>query len=292
MSKRKPTQEEICRHAEDKKRARDELYLLLDHPRSLIRYSAACELQQRGGKETVKFAEAWCRDSRYRRRATGAFILGQITLPPEKEASVFNLLNAMAEYDKSALARAAAVEAMAHRCRITARHWPPLLAQSTFTVTDGSINVRRATAFALSAAYDERAIPLLVRLLNDTHSGVRSWAAFSINFHLYDTPEIRERLINLLHDPDDAVRAEAILGLAHRKEKSVVPALKEALRQERVFDEFIEAAGASENESLLPELRGLLRRCDDNDRLIATAIRRLQNRPAPASDNREIAHEE
>lgn len=59
-----------------------------------------------------------------------------------------------------------------------------------------------------------------MELTQDTDEDVRDWATFGLGvFGQLDSPEIREALVTRLSDTNADVRAEALAGLAARKEK-------------------------------------------------------------------------
>jgi len=114
--------------------------------------------------------------------------------------------------------------------------------------------VRVSTAFALSVFKNRASIPLLIKLLKDTHSEVKNWAAFAVNVNNYDTPEIRNCFVLLLDEKNFEARFEAIIGLAKRQDKRVTQILIHELSQERIYDEMVEVTAYLGDVSLLPTL--------------------------------------
>ncbi|XBC27899.1 HEAT repeat domain-containing protein [Leminorella grimontii] len=271
---RRKANEEVVLHGQYKKLDIDALIPLLDDESSLKRIAAARQLQLRGNGEAVTLAEKFCRDDSYIRRETGAFILGQIELHYEREEGILTLLNGLALYDKSARVRAAAIESTAQRCKRNPAYAPRLIVQSATSALDKSMNARRATAFALSAISDSQTVPLLIKLAKDGSGDVRNWAAFAINLNQYDTEEIRNCLVEMLQDVHQEARGEAIIGLSNRQDKRVLPALRHELERDEVYDDFIEAAGALGDRTLLPILNAMLDRFDECD-VISAAINKL-----------------
>jgi HEAT repeat protein len=102
-------------------------------------------------------------------------------------------------------------------------------------------DVRHAVVLALSGHDDHVAIYSLIALTSDPSEHVRDWATFALGTLLEtDSPEIRHALISRLVDSDNDTRAEALVGLARRGDRTVVPALEKELASDevgcRVFD--------------------------------------------------------
>lgn len=273
---RRKANEEVVLHGQYKKLDIDALIPLLDDENFVKRIAAARQLQLRGGDDAVALAERFCCDDSYIRREIGVFILGQIALHHDRDEGIFTLLNGLALYDKSVRVRAAAIESTAQRCKINPAYAPRLIVQSVTSALDKSVNARRATAFALSAISDSQTIPLLIKLVKDGSGDVRNWAAFAINLNQYDTEEIRNCLVEMLQDVHEEARGEAIIGLSNRQDKRVLPALRYELERDEVYDDFIEAAGALGDKTLLPILNAMLDRFDERDVIIA-AINKLES---------------
>ena len=73
------------------------------------------------------------------------------------------------------------------------------------------------------------AFKTLITLMHDPHELVRDWATFGLGtLSDHDTPAIREALLRRLADRDEIVRAEALKGLAERRDPRMVePLIKE-----------------------------------------------------------------
>ena len=79
--------------------------------------------------------------------------------------------------------------------------------------------VRLAVANGLGMGAREAGVETLVLLTRDVDDTVRDWATFVLGqFVEADTAEIREALRARLADPTEAVRLEAIWGLARRRD--------------------------------------------------------------------------
>jgi HEAT repeat protein len=87
-----------------------------------------------------------------------------------------------------------------------------------------------------------------------------------------DTPTLREALFERLTDSDDDTRGEAMVGLANRRDRRVVPAIAKELASDCVGSLAVEAAGIIAAPELHPELIALREWWDVNDRLLVDAI--------------------
>nr|WP_276519199.1 HEAT repeat domain-containing protein [Corallococcus exiguus] len=97
-----------------------------------------------------------------------------------------------------------------------------------------------------------------------------------------DTLALRDSLVRRMDDGSPVLRAEAVLLLAQRKDPRTLAPLRRALRRSRVRQEFVEAAGALGDPSLLPALRALEgQRQDDRPftHALAQAIAALESAP-------------
>jgi len=97
-------------------------------------------------------------------------------------------------------------------------------------------DVRFDVVFALSGGEcpkEEAAIAALIKLSTDDDVHVRDWATFGLKERITaESVAIRTALYARLTDDDDQVIIEAIGGLARRKDKTVLPALTRALREQ------------------------------------------------------------
>lgn len=254
----------------------DKLIALLGHNDFMLAMEAAKILQLEGGRRVIKLAQMDCSDGNYKRRALAAFILGQIKLSTLEEKVSLEILGHLALTDKSALVRSYAVSSFGHCCRRNNKNAGLLLELAKNTVLDKSVNVRESTAFALSTFDSKASIPLLIKLLSDSHSSVRGWAAFAVRMNGYDSPEVRNCLVLLLQDGDFDVRFEAMVGLAKLRDKRVTQVLMNELGKEPVYDDLVEAAGDLGDIALLSVLYKLRDEFEPFDEL-NTSIEILEN---------------
>lgn len=241
---------EQCRHLSEK-----ELVALLSHDNFNLSLEAAKALQLIGGSKVIKLAQADSYNNSYKRRALAAFILGQIRLNTKEEKNSLKILYDLALNDQSAIVRSYAVLSFGQRYKgIKNKNLDSLLALAQKTILDKSFKVRANTAIALSMFDYEVSIPLLIKLLKDTHSEVKNWAAFAVNVNGYDTPEIRNCFVLLLKENNFDVRYEAITGLAKRLNKSVAQLIIQELSEDKIDDRMIELISYLRDVSLLPVL--------------------------------------
>ena len=241
---------EQCRHLSEK-----ELVALLSHDNFSLSLEAAKALLLIGGSKVIKLAQADSYNNSYKRRALAAFILGQIRLNTKEEKNSLKILYDLALNDQSAIVRSYAVLSFGQRYKgIKNKNLDSLLALAEKTILDKSFKVRANTAIALSMFDYEVSIPLLIKLLKDTHSEVKNWAAFAVNVNGYDTPEIRNCFVLLLKENNFDVRYEAITGLAKRLNKSVAQLIIQELSEDKIDDRMIELISYLRDDSLLPML--------------------------------------
>lgn len=233
----------------------DKLIALLGHNNFKLSLEAARVLLLKGGSRVIKVAQINCFSNNYRTRALAAFILGEIHLSTKEEKQVIDKLSDLALTDKSATVRSYAVVSFGRRCNEAKKNFSDsLISLAENTILDKSVNVRQSTAFILSMFDNKASIPLLIKLLKDSHSEVKDWAAFAVNVNGYYTPEIRNCFVLLLNENNFDVRYEAIIGLSKMKDKRVTEVLMKELSKDVVYDEMVEVAGYLGNVALLPVL--------------------------------------
>lgn len=122
-----------------------------------------------------------------------------------------------------------------------------------------SADVRYAVVFGLLGQEDEFAIQALIELSADADDDVRNWATFGLGDMIdLDTPEIRETLFRCVDDSFDAVRGEALKGLAKRHDDRAIEPLVRELEAITEADEWwdyaFEAAENMPDSRLYPAL--------------------------------------
>lgn len=144
-------------------------------------------------------------------------------------------------------------------------------------------DVRYAVVHALAANLREDSIDALIQLTTDVDTEVRDWATFTLGTQLpvvipvvfplaQEPPQVQEALFKRLNDSDAMVCCEAIMGLATRGDRRVIPTLIEQFRGEEVFMLAVEAAELIRAPELYPALCELAKWWDVDDELLERAI--------------------
>ncbi|HEY6980440.1 HEAT repeat domain-containing protein [Reyranella sp.] len=202
-------------------------------------YPALSILHARGTRDVLEAGRALCASREARLRALGADILGQLGMPqrtfPEE---CCDALLAVLKKETNTGVLVSAVFALGHlRLR---------RAESEIIGQRGHREeaVRHAVAFALYGSESPAAVHALLELLEDPSEMVRDWAATSIGETVsLDGPRIREALLKHVEDEDEITRAEALHGLARRRDPRVLPFLVKELSVRRADPApFIDAA--------------------------------------------------
>jgi HEAT repeat protein len=129
-------------------------------------------------------------------------------------------------------------------------------------VAHASAEVRLAVAFAVATLslppIGPQSRTALIRLSGDTNSEVRDWATHALGT-LSDTdgPDVREALLARADDDCHDARAEALFGLAVRRDPRAVPHLIRALQSPHVRGLEVDAAAEAADPRLLPALWAL-----------------------------------
>jgi HEAT repeats len=91
-------------------------------------------------------------------------------------------------------------------------------------------DVRWAVANGLNGSERPDAIATLIELMDDSNDNVRDWATFALGTQCpMDSPEIRDALRSRLGDSYEDANAEAVWGLARRKDEQGLRILIERL---------------------------------------------------------------
>jgi hypothetical protein len=114
----------------------------------------------------------------------------------------------------------------------------------------------------------------LIALSMDSSPEVRDWATFGLGSILdIDTPALRDALRSRLFDSDIDTRLEALVGLAERRDATVLSFLADELRADTIERLVVDAARAFADPSLVPLLVELERRSDVDRHLLERALR-------------------
>jgi HEAT repeat protein len=122
--------------------------------------------------------------------------------------------------------------------------------------------VRLAVAFAVATLSLQPLGPqariALIRLSRDDNSEVRDWATHALGtLSDVDGPDVRAALLARADDDCHQARAEALYGLAVRRDPRAVPHLIRALQSPQVWGIEVDAAAAAADPRLLPALWAL-----------------------------------
>jgi hypothetical protein len=230
-------------------------------------------LHFRSGRDVFDEALGLCSSSDAISRAAGADILAQlgvrdsVAVFPFGDASVGPLVALLEDSEPTVIA--SALYALGH----LGQGEPAQLAKLS---KHPSEDVRHALAYALGGRTDAICTATLVTLSADADRDTRDWATFALAaLTEEDSPVIREALAARLSDPDDDVRAEAIMGLAQRRDERAVPPLLRELARPYVGGLLIEAAGAMPRPEFIPHLE-VLHAANPGDQTIDEALTRCR----------------
>ena len=149
---------------------------------------------------------------------------GTSAFPEECCDALLNLVR----HDRDRRVLIAAVSALGHlrnrRCE------PDLIALKNHSEEE----IRHGVAFALRGTNEPASVQALLELMEDPNERARDWATTSIGQTVsVDGAEIRAALLRRANDSDVLTRAEALHGLARRRDERVVPYLIANLPLER-----------------------------------------------------------
>lgn len=257
-------------HPKDDPRAVNELITAaLCEPGEDLAWDAVCALHWRGTREVFDRAVRLCQSPCAVERRLGADILGQLGVPqPNFSGESLRTLLGMLETEREhgvltavlvALSHLGREEAIRPACRVR-RHEDP--------------DVRHGVVLALTGHEAYAALEALAELTRDPVPLVRDWATFALGSQVEaDTPELRGAFIERLSDEDIDTRAEAIIGLARRGDRRVLPALRDELASSSVGALAVEAAALIGDPELHALLVALEARRDIEQHALGEAIR-------------------
>jgi HEAT repeat protein len=220
-------------------------------------WDCVAELHGRADERTFQLASVLCDSFAGGERCLGADVLAQLgAVPgaspaesPYASAAGDVLLRLLAEDDEPAVLSSAAIGLGHLRDN---RAIDGLVGLATHPVAD----VRRGVVHGLMGHDDDRAVAALIALSADPDGDVRDWATFSLGVQIdRDTPELRDALAARMDDQHGDTRAEAIRGLARRRDERALEAALTANGVSAAVDEAVVLLGASTGD---PRLRGRL----------------------------------
>ena len=101
----------------------------------------------------------------------------------------------------------------------------------------------------------DRNLQRLITMIKDPAPENRDWAALLLAQEDVDTSDVRTALMEAAQDENAIVRAEAILGLAHRDKTAALPFLRNELAGDAVALPILEAAAVVADPTLVDDLR-------------------------------------
>jgi len=257
----------LARH--DDPRSVDELFAAaLRDPEENETWNAIWALQARATSQVleraIELGSSFCAFE----RRLGAHILAQFGGPDRKfEEECLRTLLRLLEREPDETVIEAILTALSHRKRAD------VIVPAYQFRAHACPEIRHAVVHALTGHEDDLAISALIELTRDPVAHVRDWATFGLGTLMdVDSPEIREAFVACLSDPDNHTRCEALVGLARRHDRRVLPALRSALDSESVWTLEVEAASHIAAPELLPLLIHLREWWDVDSDLLEEAI--------------------
>jgi len=173
------------------------------------RFAAAERLRLRGDNRTFEYVVSLSKAQDASYREVAAFIFGQLGTPnrPFRKQSI-PILSDLLRYDPISKVRAGAAAALGHLSALESFEYLNDASE------DKDADVRANVAFAFGAIKGEKVIEPLIRLTHDDDSEVASWAVLGLSILDVDSAVVRDRLMELLNDPREEIRDDAIDGLS------------------------------------------------------------------------------
>jgi len=235
--------------------------------------------------DVLETAASLLRGPDERGRTLGADILGRLVgaEPSIRAVTLRALLEALGS-ETAAAPLASIVAALGHLGDVgtLGRIFPLAVHESA--------EVRLAVAFAVATISPKPLVPealvALIRLSRDADPEVRDWATFGLGtLSDADGPDVRAALLARAEDAYRETRAEALFGLAVRRDPRAVPHLIRALRSPLVGGLEVDAAAAAADPRLLPVLWALQQAGSTDEIRLRRAIDRCsgRDRSAPTS---------
>ncbi|NOK16471.1 HEAT repeat domain-containing protein [Corallococcus carmarthensis] len=243
-------------------------------PEASEAWEAIYALHRMGGETVFAAASALLRSRRPHERARGADILAQLERPSDVRSRATDQMLPLLLKEQDAQVLQSLIAGLGH---LGDARVPEAIKPFR---DHPAPRVRGAVLLSLRRTSDEEPLPMLLAFADDPDEGVRGQAMAHLRTlpPEVDTPGLRALLVRRMDDVSPVLRAEAVLLLAYRKDPRALEPLRKALRRSRVREEFVEAAGALGDPSLLPALRALEGQRQDDlpfTRTLAQAIAAL-----------------
>jgi HEAT repeat protein len=225
-----------------------------------VRDSAVIDLQLYGTEEIFGDLIFFCYENDYLTREAGAAVLGSLKIrKKENLKQVIELLAVLALHETSKRVRCSAISALGLRYVDSHCYRRHILSVLSKTTQDADDSIRLSTAEAVSYVENNKAIPMIEKLLRDKDKEVRDWTAFFLQSSKLDSEGIRDALVAMLNDEYEDARREAIYALAKLRDVRVTPTLQKELEKQNIVLKMLEAAGDLGVAALLPALRLIVR---------------------------------
>ena len=210
------------------------------------------ELHARGNSETFETSKDLCKHSKIRCRRLGADVLAQLGFNSEfpfRKQSI-SILHNMLKEENSPTVLYSILTALGHYQEKENSSGIKRIADFRH---HKSKDVRSGVVFALLSRVDRISVSTLIHLSRDPAVEVRDWATFGLGSNIeLDTPAIRKALVARLDDSDGDTQAEAMVGLARRKDPRIRNLLIKELEREDAGTLIFEAAEELGDKTLLP----------------------------------------
>lgn len=213
-----------------------------------------------------------------RGRTLAADILGRLVgVEPNSRGAALGLLLAAIAVECAPSTTASIVAALGHVGD------PGTLGKVFPLADDPNAEVRLAVAFTVATISPQPLSPearvALIRLSRDSDPEVRDWATFGLGTLTdVDGPDVRAALLERAEDVHHGARAEALYGLAVRRDPRAVPHLIRALQSPLVGGLEVDAAAVAADPRLLPALQALRPTGRADERRLRQAIDRCSER--------------
>jgi HEAT repeat protein len=195
-------------------------------------WEAVDKLRSLGNREIFEKAASWCRSRSPLERARGADVLAQLgrtadhhdnNFPDES----FAVVAEMVENEDVPQPLESGIHSLGHIGDLRA---VPIITRYR---SHPDPNVRFAVACACGSITNEQlSVDTLLELMRDEDDDVRDWATFGLGTcSKADNPQIRDALFRALSDSCEDASAEALVGLANRHDRRVLPELLARLQK-------------------------------------------------------------